>query len=76
MKQATKCTQKQLAYLAYWRNRGYQFGRDDVIPENTLTPPSDFAVRHPILDAAIGGMILALGFGGLLAYWIKVGAVI
>lgn len=37
--QATKCSQKQLAYLAYWQNRGYTFGRNDVIPESSEIPP-------------------------------------
>jgi len=40
--QATKHTQKQLAYLAYWQQRGYTFGRNDVIPESTLIPPSQW----------------------------------
>lgn len=42
--QATKCTQKQLAYLAYYQKRGYTFGRNDVIPESTLTPPRQWYV--------------------------------
>jgi hypothetical protein len=37
--QATKHTQKQLAYLAYWQQRGYTFARNDVIPESITTPP-------------------------------------
>ncbi len=36
---ATRCTQKQLAYLAYWQALGYTFGRDDVIPEDTRIRP-------------------------------------
>lgn len=71
--QATRTTQKQLAYLAYWQARGYRFGRNELAPESTATPPS-FASLHPIIDAAIGGLILAAGFGGLLAYWIAIGS--
>ena len=71
--QATRCTQKQLAHLAHWQARGYTFGRNESAPESTLTPPS-FATRHPILDALIGGMILLIGFGGMIAIWVSAGA--
>lgn len=71
--QATRTTQKQLAYLAYWQARGYRFGHNELAPENTVTPPS-FANRHPVADALAGGLILAFGFGGLLAYLIAVGS--
>lgn len=74
--QATRTTQKQLAYLAYWQDQkhgGYRFAKNELAPENTVTPPS-FASRHPIIDAAIGGLILAAGFGGLLACWISIGS--
>lgn len=37
--QATRCTQRQLAYWSYWTKRGYTFGRDDVIPESTSIRP-------------------------------------
>jgi len=40
--QATRATQKQLAYLAYWQRLGYRFGRGDVIPESTEIPPKDW----------------------------------
>ncbi len=39
-----------------------------------IKPPHPFAARHPILDAAIGSLILAAGFGGLLACWIAAGS--
>lgn len=42
--QATRCTQRQLAYLAYWQARGYTFPRGAVIPENTNTPPADWSL--------------------------------
>lgn len=34
----------------------------------------EFAQEHPIIDAMIGGLILAAGFGGMIAIWISVGA--
>lgn len=37
--QATRCTQRQLAYLAHWQTLGYNFDRDAVIPENTSIRP-------------------------------------
>ena len=37
--QATRCTQRQLAYWSYWTKRGYTFGRDDLIPESTSIKP-------------------------------------
>lgn len=45
--QATRVTQKQLAYLAYWqdpKNGGYTFDRDAVIPESTEIPPDAWCV--------------------------------
>ena len=37
--QATRCTQRQLAYLAHWQALGYTFDRDAVIPESTSIRP-------------------------------------
>lgn len=71
--QATPYTQKERAYLAYWESRGYTFKRGEKPPTSTLTPPSP-ATRRPILDALIGGAVLALGVGGMLALWIEAGA--
>ena len=42
--QATRCTQKQLASLAYWQERGYTFPRGAVIPEKTNMPPADWSL--------------------------------
>jgi hypothetical protein len=53
--QATRCTQEELAYLAYWQDKGFTFKPGEPIPLNTVTPPS-FATRRPILDALIGGL--------------------
>lgn len=44
MPQATKATQKQLAYLAYWQQRGYSFGPNDVIPESTEILPDQWSM--------------------------------
>lgn len=71
--QATRTTQKQLAYLSYWQSKGFTFSRNETAPENTVTPPS-FATRHPILDAIIGSLTLALFFGGMFALAIHQGA--
>lgn len=64
--QATRCTQKQLAYLAFWQARGYTFGPDDVIPENTMIPPRDWYVSRKVdllftaaVLCAIGGYLYA-----------------
>lgn len=57
MQQATKATQKQLAYLAYWGARGYQFGRDDVILESTCIPPRSADIPRPI-ELAVTAILL------------------
>lgn len=64
--QATRCTRADLAYLAYWQSKGYTIKPGEPVPLNTLTPPS-LATRRPVLDAAIGGVIIlaALGMVGL-----------
>lgn len=65
---ATKCTQKELAMLAYWQERGYEIRRDQQIPLDTCTPPS-FAQAHPIWDAAIGGFCIILPVS-MAVYWL------
>ena len=59
--QATKATPKQLAYLSYWRARGYQFGRNDVIPESTEVVPSKWDRPRPIELAATLAALILLG---------------
>lgn len=59
--QATRCTQKQLAYLAFWQAKGYHFDRDAVIPESTLTPPTDWYLPRWI-DLAASAVILVAVF--------------
>lgn len=36
--------------------------------------PCRFAHRHPIADAVIGSLVLAVGIGSMIALWIAVGA--
>lgn len=62
--QATRYTQKQLAYLAYWESRGYVFGRNDVIPESTLIPPRQWFLPRKV-DLVFTAFILA-AIGGYL----------
>lgn len=69
---ATRCTQRELAMLAYWQSKGIQIRRDQPIPLSTCTPPS-FTTDHPILDAMLGlGIIICVVSGA--AFWIGVGA--
>lgn len=65
---ATRCTQRELAMLAYWKSKGIQIRRDQKIPLSTETPPS-FAVDHPIIDAAIGGFCIILPVA-MADYWL------
>lgn len=58
---ATRCTQKQLAYLAFWQARGYQFGRDDVIPESTCIPPRQWHLPRRV-DLIATGVLLIVAF--------------
>ena len=59
--QATRATQKQLAYLAYWQRLGYRFGRGDVIPESTEIPPKDwFMPRWCDLAVTAAGLLAIL----------------
>lgn len=55
--QATRCTQKQLAYLAYWQARGYHFPRGAVIPESTLTPPRSWNLPTRTVLVVTGVML-------------------
>jgi hypothetical protein len=59
--QATRCNQRQLAYLAYWQARGYSFPRDAVIPESTLTPPNTWALPSRTVLAVTAVVLVAVG---------------
>ena len=63
--QATRVTQKQLAYLAHWqdpKNGGYTFPRGSKIPNSTLTKPD--AWHLPIrFTLAVSAVMLVVVFG-------------
>lgn len=66
--QAVRCTRKELAFLRYWRGRGFKIGVNERIPLSTITPPS-LATRRPVLDALIGiGTVLLVM--AMVGYWI------
>lgn len=58
--QATRCTQKQLEYLAYWQSRGHQFGRNDRIPESTSILPRQMDRPRAIELAVTAGLLIAI----------------
>lgn len=58
--QATRCTQKQLAYLAYWQKRGYTFDRDDVIPESTSIRPDAWNLPTRTVLAVTAVMLVVI----------------
>lgn len=70
--QATKCTPKELAMLAYWQSRGIQIRRDQPVPLSTETPPS-FATDHPVLDAMLGLGIIIMALAGI-GFWVAAAA--
>ena len=59
MKQATKANHAQL---------------ENHIKRQRAGMTSEFAHDHPIIDAIAGSLILAVSVGGMIAYWIYVGA--
>jgi len=62
--QATRCTQRQLAYLAHWKALGYTFDRDAVIPENTSIRPD--ALNLPSRTVlAVTAVMLVIVYGVL-----------
>lgn len=66
--QAVRCTRKELAYLSFWRGRGFKIEAGEPIPLNTITPPS-LATRRPVLDALIGAGTVLITLA-MVAYWI------
>ena len=60
--QATRCTQRQLAYLAYWQARGYTFDRDAVIPENASIKPDAWNLPSRT-DLAVTALMLVIVYG-------------
>lgn len=61
--QATRCTQRQLAYLAHWQALGYTFDRDAVIPESTLIKPDAWSL--PSRTALVVTAVMLV-----VVYWI------
>lgn len=61
--QATRCTQRQLAYLAHWQALGYTFGRDAVIPESTLIKPNAWNLPTRTVLAVTAVMLVVV-------YWV------
>ena len=59
--QATRCSRRQLAYLAYWQSRGYRFGRDDVIPESTVIPPVQWRLPRAVDLIFTAAVLCAIG---------------
>lgn len=66
--QATRCTQRQLAYLAHWQALGYTFDRDAVIPENTSTRPVAWNLPTRAVLAVSAVMLVAVY---LILWWAK-----
>ena len=64
--QATKATQKQLAYLSYWQGLGYAFDRNAVIPEDTRIAPDAWRVPRRV-ELSATAIILV---GAYLAMWV------
>ena len=60
--QATRCTQRQLAYWGYWTKRGYTFGRDAVIPESTNIKPDAWNLPTRTV-LAVSAVMLVVVFG-------------
>ena len=60
--QATRCTQRQLAYLAHWQALGYTFARDAVIPEDTSIRPDTWSLPSRTV-LAITSVMLAAVYG-------------
>ena len=61
--QATRCTQRQLAYLAHWQALGYTFDRDAVIPESTSIRPDAWSLPTRTVLAVTAVMLVVV-------YWI------
>lgn len=65
--QATRCTQRQLAYLAHWQALGYTFDRYAVIPESTLIKPDAWNLPSRAV-LAVTAVMLVVVFGILKVF--------
>jgi hypothetical protein len=62
--QATRCTQKELADMAYWQkpeSGGHHFPRGAVIPESTTTPPQSWSLPTRTV-LAVSAVMLAISY--------------
>jgi len=63
---ATRYTQKQLAYIAYWEGRGYTFKPGEVVSEDTRIAPggdSPKAIELLVTGFLLVGAFLLLAWG-------------
>lgn len=63
--QATRCTQKELADMAYWQkpeNGGYTFQRGSKIPDSTLEKPDAWNLPS-LATLAVSAVMLVVVFG-------------
>ena len=58
--QATRCTQSQLAYLAYWQALGYTFDRDAVMPSDIRVKPDAWNLPTRTVLAVSAVMLAAV----------------
>jgi hypothetical protein len=61
---ATRVSQKQLAYLAYWQhpdNGAHEFPRGAVIPEEISIKPASWALPSRTVLAVTAVMLVAVG---------------
>lgn len=64
--QATRCTQRQLAYLAHWQALGYHFDRDAVIPSDIRVKPDAWNLPTRTVLAVTAVMLAAVY---LILWW-------
>lgn len=62
--QATRCTQRQLAYLAHWQALGYTFDRDAVIPSDIRVKPDAWNLPTRTV-LAVSAALLVIVYGVL-----------
>ena len=60
--QATRCTQRQLAYLAHWQALEYTFGRDAVIPSDIRVKPDAWSLPTRTV-LAVTAVMLVIVYG-------------
>lgn len=58
--QATRCTQRQLSYLAHWQALGYTFDRDAVIPSDIRVKPDAWSLPSRTVLAVSAAMLVVV----------------